>query len=167
MVWFYSTLLTPYSLLSPLIFSLFSMLGVGKTLDGVDGDSLVVDKYPFHERNNKMLLFAHLGLTLAAGWIIMLADLAFLALGSILPDVIDKLWIGGLRNTCHGQDSCPYTPILAGSSGIGRQIERHQDCISFDWRLRSSDFGLHVAITSHSNMASVWESPFSLRYRDP
>jgi hypothetical protein len=37
-----------------------------------------------------MLLFAHLGLTLAAGRFIKWADLAFLALGSMLPDLIDK-----------------------------------------------------------------------------
>jgi hypothetical protein len=37
-----------------------------------------------------MLLFAHLGLTLAAGRFIRWADLAFLALGSMLPDIIDK-----------------------------------------------------------------------------
>jgi len=41
----------------------------------------------FHRR---MLLFAHLGLTLAAGRIMRWVDLAFLALGSMLPDIIDK-----------------------------------------------------------------------------
>ena len=37
-----------------------------------------------------MLLFAHLGLTLAAGRLMRWVDLAFLALGSMLPDIIDK-----------------------------------------------------------------------------
>ena len=38
----------------------------------------------------RMLLFAHLGLTLAAGRLMRWVDLAFLALGSMLPDIIDK-----------------------------------------------------------------------------
>ena len=37
-----------------------------------------------------MLLFAHLGLTLAAGRLVRRADLTCLALGSMLPDIIDK-----------------------------------------------------------------------------
>jgi hypothetical protein len=37
-----------------------------------------------------MLLFAHLGLTLAAGRLMSWVDLAYLALGSMLPDIIDK-----------------------------------------------------------------------------
>lgn len=37
-----------------------------------------------------MLLFAHLGSTLAAGRFMRWIDLAFLALGSMLPDIIDK-----------------------------------------------------------------------------
>ena len=37
-----------------------------------------------------MLLFAHLGLTLAAGRLMRWVDLAFLALGSMMPDIIDK-----------------------------------------------------------------------------
>ena len=41
----------------------------------------------FHRR---MLLFAHLGLTLAAGRLMRWVDLAFLAMGSMLPDIIDK-----------------------------------------------------------------------------
>ena len=41
----------------------------------------------FHRR---MLLFAHLGLTLAAGRLMRWVDLAFLTLGSMLPDIIDK-----------------------------------------------------------------------------
>ena len=37
-----------------------------------------------------MLLFAHLGLTLLSGRFMRWADMAFLALGSMLPDIIDK-----------------------------------------------------------------------------
>lgn len=37
-----------------------------------------------------MLLFAHLGLTLLSGRFMRWADMAFLALGSMLPDLIDK-----------------------------------------------------------------------------
>jgi len=37
-----------------------------------------------------MLLFAHVGLTLAAARIFTRADLAFVAIGSMLPDIIDK-----------------------------------------------------------------------------
>jgi hypothetical protein len=38
-----------------------------------------------------MLSFAHLGLTLAAGRFMQMAELAFWPLGSMLPDIIDKL----------------------------------------------------------------------------
>ncbi len=37
-----------------------------------------------------MLLFAHMGLALAAGRFATRVNLAFLALGAILPDIIDK-----------------------------------------------------------------------------
>ncbi len=38
----------------------------------------------------RVLLFAHLGLALAAARIFTRADLAFVAIGSMLPDIIDK-----------------------------------------------------------------------------
>ncbi len=37
-----------------------------------------------------MLLFAHLGLALTAGRFAASVDMTFLALGAILPDIIDK-----------------------------------------------------------------------------
>ena len=51
-----------------------------------------------------MLLFAHLGLTLARARLIRGADLAFVLLGSMLPDIIDK----------------PLGTILFGTPAMGR-----------------------------------------------
>jgi len=51
-----------------------------------------------------MLLFAHLGLTLAGARLIRGADLAFVLLGSMLPDIIDK----------------PLGAILFGTPAMGR-----------------------------------------------
>jgi membrane-bound metal-dependent hydrolase YbcI (DUF457 family) len=51
-----------------------------------------------------MLLFAHLGLTLAAARCAKKGDLAFIALGSMLPDIIDK----------------PLGLIAFGTSNMGR-----------------------------------------------
>jgi len=52
-----------------------------------------------------MLLFAHLGLTLAAGRLMRWVDLAFLALGSMLP-----WWT---QNT--PQEGKPYKPYIQGN----------------------------------------------------
>ncbi|MGD0954847.1 MAG: hypothetical protein ABR985_21095 [Methanotrichaceae archaeon] len=51
-------------------------------------------------------MFAHLGLTLAAGRLASRADLACLALGSILPDIIDK----------------PLGLIVFGTPSMGRTV---------------------------------------------
>jgi hypothetical protein len=53
-----------------------------------------------------LLLFAHLGLTLAAGRLARIADLAYLALGSMLPDIIDK----------------PLGLLVFGTPAMGRTI---------------------------------------------
>ena len=53
-----------------------------------------------------MLLFAHLGLTLAAGGLARRADLACLALGAMLPDIIDK----------------PLGLVVFGTPAMGRTI---------------------------------------------
>ncbi len=53
-----------------------------------------------------MLLFAHLGLTLAAGRLARRADLACLALGSMLPDIIDK----------------PLGLVVFGTPAMGRTV---------------------------------------------
>jgi len=53
-----------------------------------------------------MLLFAHLGLTLAAGRLASRADLAYLALGSLLPDIIDK----------------PLRLVVFGTPAMGRTV---------------------------------------------
>lgn len=127
------------------------MLGVGKTLDGVDGDSLIVDKYPFHERNNKMLLFAHLGLTLAAGRIIMLADLAFLALGSILPDVIDK----------------PLGLVVFGTPAMGRTLAHTLlfllVLVALAVKLRDIRIAsVSIGVFAHLILDFMWQSPVIL-----
>jgi membrane-bound metal-dependent hydrolase YbcI (DUF457 family) len=53
-----------------------------------------------------MLLFAHLGLTLAGARLMRGADLAFVLLGSMLPDIIDK----------------PLGEVLFGTPAMGRTI---------------------------------------------
>ncbi|MDM7912774.1 MAG: metal-dependent hydrolase [Methanotrichaceae archaeon] len=51
-----------------------------------------------------MLLFAHLGLALAAARFVSRADLVFVAIGSMLPDIIDK----------------PLGEIIYGTPSMGR-----------------------------------------------
>jgi membrane-bound metal-dependent hydrolase YbcI (DUF457 family) len=53
-----------------------------------------------------MLLFAHVGLALAAGRMFRRANLAFLALGSMLPDIIDK----------------PLGQLVNGTPAMGRTL---------------------------------------------
>jgi inner membrane protein len=53
-----------------------------------------------------MLLFAHLGLTLAGARLMRDADLGFVLLGSMLPDIIDK----------------PLGEVLFGTPAMGRTI---------------------------------------------
>lgn len=98
-----------------------------------------------------MLLFAHLGLALATARFITGADLAFLALGSMLPDIIDK----------------PLGLIAFGSPSMGRTFAHTLlfllllAAISFytqDIRLKSLSWGVLV----HLSLDSMWNSPVIL-----
>ena len=98
-----------------------------------------------------MLLFAHLGLTLAAGRFIRWVNLAFLALGSILPDIIDK----------------PMGLIVFGTPEMGRTFAH---TLLFllglvtlavylkDIRLAS----VSVGVLAHLILDSMWQSPVIL-----
>ncbi len=98
-----------------------------------------------------MLLFAHLGLTLATARLFGRADLAFLALGSMLPDIIDK----------------PLGLIAFGSPSMGRTFAHtllfllFLAALSFyfqDIRL----FSLSGGVLAHLSLDSMWNSPVTL-----
>jgi len=98
-----------------------------------------------------MLLFAHLGLALATARFISKAHLAFLALGSMLPDIIDK----------------PLGLIAFGSPNMGRTFAHTLlfllllAALSFytrDVRLNSLSWGVLI----HLALDSMWNSPVIL-----
>ena len=98
-----------------------------------------------------MLLFAHLGLTLASARFMSKADLAFLVLGSMLPDIIDK----------------PLGLIAFGSPNMGRTFAHTLlfllllVALSFysrDIRLNSMSWG----VLAHLTLDSMWNSPVTL-----
>ncbi len=98
-----------------------------------------------------MLLFAHLGLTLATARFISKADLAFLALGSMLSDIIDK----------------PLGLIAFGSPSMGRTFAHTLlfllliSALAFyfrDTRLNSLSWG----VLAHLTLDSMWNSPVIL-----
>lgn len=98
-----------------------------------------------------MLLFAHLGLTLATARLNGRLDLLFLALGSMLPDIIDK----------------PLGLLLFGSPNMGRTFAHTflflliLAAISFwlrDVRLASLSWG----VLAHLILDSMWNSPVIL-----
>jgi len=95
-----------------------------------------------------MLLFAHVGLTLASSRLLRRADLAALALGSMLPDIIDK----------------PLGLIVFGSPGMGRTIAHTLLFLLLlaalalytkDIRLISLTWGVLV----HLILDAMWNSP--------
>lgn len=95
-----------------------------------------------------MLLFAHVGLTLAFSRLLHHVNLAALALGSMLPDVIDK----------------PLGLIFFGSPNMGRTIAHTLlfllllAALSFytrDIRLISLTWG----VLAHLILDSMWNSP--------
>jgi hypothetical protein len=101
--------------------------------------------------NCSMLLFAHLGLALATARFIGRADLAFLALGSMLPDIIDK----------------PLGLVAFGSPNMGRTIAHTLlfllllATLSFytrDIRLISLSWGVLI----HLALDHMWNSPVTL-----
>jgi len=98
-----------------------------------------------------MLLFAHLGLSLAAGRMIPRTSLAFLALGSMLPDIIDK----------------PLGHLLYGTPAMGR-IYAHTLLFlllisAMALYLGDSRLGsLSGGVLSHLILDSMWASPVIL-----
>ena len=95
-----------------------------------------------------MLLFAHVGLTLACSRLLHHVNLAALALGSMLPDIIDK----------------PLGLIAFGSPNMGRTIAHTLlfllllAALSFhtmDIRLISITWG----VLAHLILDSIWNSP--------
>ncbi|MDQ1262574.1 MAG: hypothetical protein QG575_1755 [Euryarchaeota archaeon] len=98
-----------------------------------------------------MLLFAHVGLALASARIFSGVSLAFLALGSMLPDVIDK----------------PLGLIVFGSPSMGRTFAHtllfllllSALCLhSLDIRF----FSLALGVLIHLSLDFMWNSPETL-----
>lgn len=95
-----------------------------------------------------MLFFAHLGLTLAAANFIKKSDLTFVAIGSLLPDIIDK----------------PLGEIVFGTPAMGRTFAHTllflmllASFAAFTRDIR------HISLTggvlSHLVLDSMWNSP--------
>ena len=98
-----------------------------------------------------MLLFAHLGLTLAAGRLASRADLACLALGSILPDIIDK----------------PLGLIVFGTPSMGRTVAHTFLFLLIITLLAIRFHDLRIAsisggIATHLVLDFMWMSPVTL-----
>ena len=98
-----------------------------------------------------MLLFAHVGLALATARLNSQLDLLFLALGSMLPDIVDK----------------PLGLLLFGSPNMGRTFAHTLlfliilAAVSLrqrDIRLASLSWGVLV----HLILDSMWSSPVTL-----
>lgn len=98
-----------------------------------------------------MLFFAHLGLALAAARFVKRSDLAFVALGSLLPDIIDK----------------PLGAIAFGTPAMGRTFAHTLlfllvllafAAYTRDIRLVSLSGG----VLSHLILDSMWNSPVIL-----
>jgi membrane-bound metal-dependent hydrolase YbcI (DUF457 family) len=98
-----------------------------------------------------MLLFAHLGLTLATARFIGKVDLVFLALGSMLPDIIDK----------------PLGMIAFGSPSMGRTIAHTLLFLLLLAALASYTqdirlFSLSCGVLVHFALDYMWNSPVTL-----
>jgi inner membrane protein len=98
-----------------------------------------------------MLLFAHLGLALFAANFVKRLDLAFVALGSLLPDIIDK----------------PLGAVVFGTPAMGRTFAHTLlflllivtlAAYARDIRLLSLSGG----VLSHLILDSMWNSPIIL-----
>ncbi len=99
----------------------------------------------------EMLLFAHLGIALFIARFVRRADLAFVALGSMLPDIIDK----------------PLGTILFGTPGMGR-IFAHT-LLFLLLLLSISSYLQDIRIASlcggvliHLGLDFMWNSPVTL-----
>ena len=100
-----------------------------------------------------MLLFAHLGLTLAAGRFIRWVDLAFLALGSMLPDIIDK----------------PIGLIVFGTPEMGRTLAHTLlfllVLVTLTAYLKDvRPASVSIGVLSHLILDSMWQSPVILSW---
>ncbi|MFZ3149245.1 MAG: metal-dependent hydrolase [Methanothrix sp.] len=98
-----------------------------------------------------MLLFAHVGIALASARFFSHVSLAFLALGSMLPDIIDK----------------PLGLIVFGSPSMGRTVAHTLlflmllSALSF----YSRDIGLFsltLGVLIHLSLDFIWNSPETL-----
>lgn len=96
----------------------------------------------------RMLFFAHVGLTLASARILPRASMSFIALGSMLPDIIDK----------------PLGILVFGSASMGRTIAHTLLFLLLfvslslyirDIRIRSLCWGVFI----HQILDSMWSSP--------
>jgi len=101
-----------------------------------------------------MLLFAHMGLTLASARLLPRTDLAFLsalAIGSMLPDIIDK----------------PLGLIIFGSMGMGRTVAHTLLFLAIlaAISLRLGDrraAALTLGVLVHLLLDGMWASPQTL-----
>ncbi len=100
-----------------------------------------------------MLFFAHLGLTLAGARLVLAADLAFVTLGSLLPDIIDK----------------PLGIIVYGTPAMGRTFAHTLLFLTLlialalyfqDIKLASLSGG----VFAHLALDSMWRSPVTLMW---
>jgi membrane-bound metal-dependent hydrolase YbcI (DUF457 family) len=105
----------------------------------------------FYFEENKMLLFAHVGLALAAASPVKRLDLWFVALGSMLPDLIDK----------------PLGLLVFGTPAMGRTFAHTllfllilvSLAVYFrDIRMASLCFG----VFTHLALDFMWRSPVTL-----
>jgi membrane-bound metal-dependent hydrolase YbcI (DUF457 family) len=98
-----------------------------------------------------MLLFAHLGLTLALGRFLRWVDLGFLALGSMLPDIIDKpLGLVVYGTPAAGRTFCHTLLFLLVLIALAFYLK--------DVRLAS----VSVGVTAHLGLDFMWQSPVIL-----
>ena len=107
--------------------------------------------YTFASDLHPMLLFAHVGLALATARLYSRLDLLFLALGSILPDIIDKplgLLVFGTPNM--GRTFAHTLLFLLILGAISLRLR--------DIRLASLTWGVLV----HLILDSMWSSPVIL-----
>jgi membrane-bound metal-dependent hydrolase YbcI (DUF457 family) len=98
-----------------------------------------------------MLLFAHLGLTLFSGRFMRWADLAILALGSMLPDIIDKpLGLLVFGTPAAGRTICHTLLFLLVLGALAVYLK--------DVRLAS----LFAGVLAHLTLDFMWQSPVIL-----
>ncbi|NYT02674.1 MAG: hypothetical protein GKC10_07960 [Methanosarcinales archaeon] len=95
-----------------------------------------------------MLFFAHLGLTMAAASPFKRASMAFVALGSMLPDIIDK----------------PLGYLVYGTPAMGRTVAHTLLFLlilaMLSYGLNSNRLGsLSGGVMAHLTLDSIWQTP--------